>query len=64
MTDFKTIVKWTHEAMKLMIVKYVLQVILVTRNDVYVSKANVHYHGLYSTLNKALWTPENVWLER
>ncbi len=62
--DFKTKKKWTHEAMKLMIDKYCLQVTISGRYPFAVNRAAVHNHNIMATPNAGGWTPEEVWLEK
>ena len=62
--DFKTKQKWAQEAMKLMIDKHCLLIVLFCPSEFAVSKAYVHDHGFYATSNTGFWTPENAWLER
>lgn len=62
--DFETKQRWIREAMKLMIDKYALQIILVARSDAVVSKPYLHNHGFFVVPNTAFWTPEEAWLEK
>lgn len=62
--DFETKQRWTREAMKLMIDKYGLQLILLARSDAAASKPYLHNHGFYAVPNTAFWTPEEAWLEQ
>ena len=61
--DFETKQKWTQEAMKLMIDKYCLQIVLLCPSDFVVSTAKLHNHGFCESPNTAWWTPEDAWLE-
>lgn len=62
--DFETKQKWTLEAMKLMIDKYALQIILCSQWFFAVSQPHVHNHGFFETPATGWWTPEEAWLER
>jgi len=63
-SDFEIKQKYTQEAMKLMIDKHCLQIVLYCPWDFAISKASLHNHGFLSTPNTAWWTPEDAWLER
>ncbi|MDD1753496.1 MAG: ABC transporter substrate-binding protein [Methanotrichaceae archaeon] len=62
--DFETKQKWVQEAMKLMIDKYCLKIILYSPSAAVVSQPYLHNHGFFETPNSGLWTPEDAWLER
>jgi peptide/nickel transport system substrate-binding protein len=62
--DFKTKVKWTQEAQRLMIDKYALQIILYSPGDFAISVPKVHGHGFSVTPNSGIWTPEDAWIQR
>jgi peptide/nickel transport system substrate-binding protein len=62
-TDFKTKQKWTREALKLMVDKYRLQIILLARRDFAVSRPGLHNHGIAETPTNGQWTPEDAWVE-
>jgi peptide/nickel transport system substrate-binding protein len=62
-SDFKTKQKWTQEALKLMVDKYRLQVILLARRDFAISRSALHNHGIAETPNTGQWTPEDAWVE-
>jgi hypothetical protein len=62
--DFEAKQKYTHEAMKLMIDKYCLQIVLVCAPFTVASKPFLHNHGVYDTPNTGLWTPEDAWFEQ
>jgi peptide/nickel transport system substrate-binding protein len=63
-SDFEAKQRWTKEAMKLMIDKYCLQILLYCRKDLAVSPRSLHNHGYCATPNTASWSPEEAWLER
>ena len=62
--DFETKQKWTQEALKLMIDKHCLQIVLFCPPEFAASQPNVRNHGVYETTNAIAWTPEDAWLER
>jgi peptide/nickel transport system substrate-binding protein len=62
-TDFKGKQRAVHEAMKLMIDKYVLMIPLFSITDAAVCTQALHAHGMTTTQSN-LWTPENVWMEK
>ncbi len=62
--DFETKQKYTQEAMKLMIDKYALQVVIYCMFDYAVSQPYLHNHGYFDTPNTTAWTPEEAWLEK
>ena len=55
--------KNTQEAMKLMIDKYCLMIMLLSKSDLVAGKTNVHNHGFMESPQTAWWTPEDAWLE-
>lgn len=62
--DFETKQKWTQEALKLMIDKYCLQIVLFCPPEFAISQPNVNDHGFYMTTNNIAWTPEDAWLAK
>ena len=62
--DFNAKQKWTREAMKLMIDKHCLQIVLFCRPVFATARASIHDHGIYETPNTGLWRPEDAWLEQ
>ena len=57
--------KSVQEAMKLMIDKYCLQIILSSQLlATTVSQAHVHNVGIYETSAAGTWAPESAWLDR
>jgi hypothetical protein len=62
--DFETKQKWTQEAIKLMIDKYCLQIMIFFPPEFAVSQKYLHDHGVYETPNTIAWTPEDAWLEK
>ena len=62
--DFESKQKYAQEAMKLMIDKYCLLIMVYCMSDTAVSTSYLHNHGFMDTPNTAWWTPEEAWLER
>ena len=62
--DAKSKTKAIQTAMKLMIDKYALVFPLYFMPDFIPVNKKVHNHGLLSSPNIGLWTPEDVWMEK
>jgi peptide/nickel transport system substrate-binding protein len=62
--DFKSKQKWAREAMRLMVDKYCLGIMLFCSPDSVVAQPYVHNHGFMQTPHTGLWTPEDAWLEK
>jgi ABC-type transport system substrate-binding protein len=56
--------KSIQEIMKLMVDKYALMIFMWCPSEFAISQKYVHNHGYMETPNTALWTPEEVWLDK
>ncbi len=56
--------KYVQEIMKLLVDKYALMIFIWCPSEFTISQKYVHNHGYMSTPNTALWTPEEVWLDK
>ncbi len=56
--------KYVQEIMKLMVDKHALMIFMWCPSEFVISQPYVHNHGFMATPNTALWTPEEVWLDK